>query len=99
MPDTLEDKCASYVIIKNWTAEFKRDRTEVKDEHAFVCLLQKTLMPYLHDLIWKIVELVLNGYIEDYERIFHIVHHELGMRKLSAKWIPKCLHTYQKDKG
>ena len=28
-----------------------------------------------------------------YERIFHIVHHELGMRKLSAKWIPKCLNA------
>ena len=28
-----------------------------------------------------------------YERISRIVHHELGTRKLSAKWIPKCLNA------
>jgi len=30
------------------------------------------------------------------ERVVSIIHEDLIMRKLSAKWIPKCLNTDQK---
>lgn len=31
-----------------------------------------------------------------YERVFHIVYHDLGLRKLSAKWIPRGVNIDQK---
>ena len=30
------------------------------------------------------------------ERVGSIIHEDLDMRKLSAKWVPKCLNTDQK---
>ena len=30
------------------------------------------------------------------ERVGSIMHEDLDMRKLSAKWVPKCLNTDQK---
>ena len=30
------------------------------------------------------------------ERVASVIHEDLDMRKLSAKWVPKCLHADQK---
>ena len=30
------------------------------------------------------------------ERVGSVIHEDLDMRKLSAKWVPKCLNTDQK---
>jgi len=30
------------------------------------------------------------------ERVWYIIHEDLDMRKLSAKWVPKCLNADQK---
>jgi len=30
------------------------------------------------------------------ERVGSIIHEDLDMRKLSSKWVPKCLNAYQK---
>ena len=30
------------------------------------------------------------------ERVWPIIHEDLGLRKLSAKWVPKCLNADQK---
>jgi len=30
------------------------------------------------------------------ERVGYIIHEDLDMRKLSVKWVPKCLNAYQK---
>ena len=34
-----------------------------------------------------------------HERVGSIIHEELEMRKLSAKWVPKCLNADQKFNG
>ena len=31
-----------------------------------------------------------------HERVWSIIHEDLDMRKLSAKWVPKCLNADQK---
>jgi histone-lysine N-methyltransferase SETMAR len=31
-----------------------------------------------------------------YERVHHVIHVDLDMKKISAKWIPKCLDADQK---
>jgi len=34
-----------------------------------------------------------------HERLGSIIHEDLDMRKLSAKWVPKCLIAHQKVNG
>ena len=62
MLDTLKDKCPSYATIKNWTAEFKRGRTEVKEHHAgrpvFVSAPEN--IDAVHDLILEDRRIGLN---------------------------------------
>lgn len=103
MLDTLKDHCPSYATVKNWVAEFKRGRTDVKDEHRVgrpVSVSTFENVDSVHDMILDDRRIGLKYIAEtlniSYERIFHIVHHDLGMRKLSAKWIPKCLNADQK---
>lgn len=37
-----------------------------------------------------------SGIANFFERVFHMVHHDLGMRRLSDKLIPNCLNADQK---
>ncbi|RXX88639.1 hypothetical protein DD587_32110 [Klebsiella pneumoniae] len=90
MLDTRKDKCPSYA--KNWTAEVKRSRTEEKDEHPTekpVSVSIPANIDAVHGLILEDRRIGLKRIAEtlkiSYERIFHIMHHELGMRKIFAK--------------
>ena len=82
----------------------QRGSTEVKDEHLAgrpVYVSTTENIDVVHDLTLEDRRIGLKGIAETLktfcERIFHIVHHELGMRKLSAKWIFKCLNADQKQ--
>jgi histone-lysine N-methyltransferase SETMAR len=103
MVKTLGDQCPSYAIIKNWVAEFKRGRSDVKDEHRSGRPISVTTpgnIGSVHDMILENRRIGLTRITEtlhiSYERVFHIVHHDLGMSKLAAKWVPKCLNADQK---
>ena len=101
--DTLGDQCPSYATIKNWVAEFKRGRSDVKDEHRAgrpISVTTSENIDSVHDMILADRRIGLKRIAEalniSYERVFHIVHHDLDMRKLSAKWIPRSLNADQK---
>jgi transposase len=103
MVKTLGDQCPSYATIKNWFAEFKRGRSDVKDEHRSGRPISVTTpgdIDSVHDMILENRRIGLTRIAEtlhiSYERVFHIVHHDLGMSKLAAKWVPKCLNADQK---
>lgn len=103
MTETLDNQCPSYATIKNWVAEFKRGRSDVKDEHRSgrpISVTTPENIDSVHDIILQDRRIGLKHIAETLhiccERVFHIVHHELDMRKLSAKWIPKCLNADQK---
>jgi transposase len=103
MVKTLDEQCPSYATIKNWVAEFKRGRSDLKDEHRSGRPISVTTpgdIDSVHDMILENRRIGLTRTAEilhiSYERVFHIVHHDLGMSKLAAKWVPKCLNADQK---
>lgn len=103
MLTTLGDQCPSYSTIKNWVADFKRGRKDVTDEKRSgrpISVSTQENIDAVHDMILDNRRIGLKRISEtlniSYERVFHIVHNELGMKKLSAKWIPKCLNADQK---
>lgn len=103
MIETLGDQCPSYATIKNWVAEYKRGRSDVKDEHRPgrpISVTTPENIDSVHDMILENRRIGIKSIAEalhiSYERVCHIIHHDLGMRKLSAKWIPRCLNVDQK---
>lgn len=56
--------------------------------YAFSTLISK--ISVVHD-IWICSQLKIL-----YDRVHHIVHLDLDMKKISAKWIAKCLNADQK---
>jgi hypothetical protein len=59
MVKTLGDQCRSYATINNWVAEFKRGRSDVKDEHRSGRPISVTTPGDIdsgHDMIQKIDE-------------------------------------------
>ena len=69
-------------------------------EGQFLCQLVPENIDAVHDMILSDRRIGLKRISEalniSYERVHHIVHVNLDMRKFAAKWIPKCLNVDQK---
>lgn len=102
MLQTLGDQCPSYSTVKNWVAKFKTGHFSTNDEEhpgrprvvvvpEIVDAVHK-LIPENHRISAKAIADIMgiSG-----ERV--IIHEHLDMKKLSAKWVPKCLTTDQKS--
>ena len=100
--ETLEEHAPSYANVKNWVAQFERDdfstcnaprpgqpKTVTTPEIIEI----HELMPEDHRISAKSVAEQLGI---SRERVGSIIHEELDMRKLSAKWVPKCLNADKK---
>ena len=101
--ETLGEHAPSYDTVKNWVAQFKR-------VFFFTCDAPRPGRPKTvttPEIIDQIHELILeDGRISaksiagqlgiSRERIVSIVHEDLDMRKLSAKWVMKCLNLDEK---
>ncbi len=95
---TLAETAPSNATVYRWVAEFKRGRESTKDEHRSG--RPKTVStPEIIDKIKKIVQsdkrmtiknIAYDSKISE-ERIFFILTHELQMKKLSARWVPRSL--------
>lgn len=92
------DSSPSMATVKNWFNEFQRGRTSVFDEQrpgAPKTATAEDNVTKIHDLVLadrrlkvrEIAEIV--GILKD--RMGHILHEILGMRKLSARWMPRLL--------
>jgi len=88
----------SIATVKNWFNEFQCGRTSVFDEPRPVAPKTATTednVTKIHDLALidrrlKIREIDKTvGMSKD--RVDHILHEILGMRKLSARWVPRLL--------
>jgi len=91
--------------VKNWVAQFKRGDFSTCDaprpeRHKTVTTPQ--IIDLIHKLIVEDLRISAKSIAEQLgisrERVRFIIHEDLGMRKLSAKWVPKCLNTDQKRK-
>jgi len=58
------------------------------------------IIDYIHELILEDRRVSAKSIAEQLsisrERVWSIIHEDLDMRKLSAKWVPKCLNANQK---
>ena len=58
------------------------------------------IIDQIHELIWEDRRISAKSRAEQLgisdERVGSIIHEDLDMQKLSAKWVPKCLNADQK---
>lgn len=97
------DQAPSMTTIRYWFNEFKRGRTSVFDEDRPGRPIEVTtddMVNKIHDIVLADRRTKLRELVEmtgiSYERVFNIIHNILGMRKLSARWVPRLLTPEQK---
>jgi len=101
--ETLGEHAPSYTNVKNWVAQFKRG-----DFSTCVAprpgrpktVTTPEIMDQINELILEDSRISAKSIAEQLgisrERVGYIIHEDLDMRKLSAKWVPKCLNADQK---
>jgi len=101
--ETLGEHAPSYVIVKNWVAQFKRGDFSTCDAPRpgrNKTVTTPDIIDQVHELILEDRRISSKSIPEQlgisHERIGSIIHEDLDMRKLSAKWVPKCLNVDQK---
>ena len=101
--ETLGEHVPSYTTLKNWMAQFKRGDFSTCDAprpgRPKTVTTPKSINQ-IHELISEDRRIWAKSIAEQLgislERVGSIVHEDLDMRKLSAKWVPKCLNADQK---
>jgi len=103
LTETLREHEPSYATIKNWVAQFKRSDFSTCDAPRPVQPTTVTtlkIIAQIHELILEDCRILAKSIAEQLgisrEWVGSIIHEDLDMRKLSAKWVPKCLNADQK---
>jgi len=97
----LGDDGPSYSAVKNWVAEFKRGRSSVVDRPKHRSGLPKDAthaenIQINNDMLNKDRRLTIRHIVETTSTVHRIVSEDLGMRKVSARWVPRMLTEEQK---
>jgi len=88
---------------KNWVAQFKRGDFSTCDaprpgRHKTVTTPE--IIEEIHELIWENRWIWIKSIAEQLgisrERVGPIIHEDVDMRKISAKWFTKCLNEIKK---
>ena len=100
---TLGEHAPSYSTVKNWVVQFKRGDFSTCD--APLPGRNKTMktpeiLDQIHERMLVDRRISAKSIAQQLgisrERLGTIIHEDLDMRKLSAKWVPKCLNADQK---
>jgi len=103
LKETFGEYAPSYATVKNWMTQFKRCDFSTCD--APRPGRPKTVntpenIDQIHELILEDRRILAKSISEQLgisrERVGSIIHEDLDMRKLSVKWVPKCLNEDQK---
>jgi len=101
--ETLGEHTPSYATVKNLVAQFKRGDFSTFDGPSLRRLKTVTtpeITDQINELILEHHRISAKSIAEQLgisrERVGSIIHEYLHMRKLSAKWVPKCLNADQK---
>jgi len=101
--ETLEEHAPSYANVKNWVAQFERDdfsTCNAPRPGRPKTVTTPEIIVQIHELILEERQISAKSTAEQLgilrERGGSIIHEDLDMRKLSAKWVPKCLNEDQK---
>ena len=103
LPETLGEHAPSYATVKKWVAQFKRDDFSTCDAprpRRPKTVTAPEIIDQSHELILEDRRISAKSIAEQLgisrERVGSIIHEDVDMRKLSAKWVPKCLNADQK---
>ena len=102
LTEILGEHAPSYATIKNWVAQFKRDDFSTCDaprpgRHKTVTTPE--IINQIYELIFEDRRIWAKSIAEHQgisrERVGSINLEDFDARKLSAKWVPKCLNADQ----
>jgi len=102
LTETLGEHAPSYTTAKNWVAHFKRSDFSTCDAPRPgrpKTVTTSEIIDQIHQLILEDRRISAKSIAEQLgiscERVRSIIHENLDLRKLSAKWVPKCLNAHQ----
>jgi len=102
LTETLGEHAPSYATVKNWFAQFKRGDFSTCDAPRpgrHKTMTTPEIIDQIHELILGDRHVSAKSIAEQLDisrkRVGSIIHEDLDMRKLSAKWVPKCLNADQ----
>lgn len=98
MVQVLKDSAPSFPTVHRWTLEFKHGRTSIEDDPRSGRPKSATtseIIQQIHDMVLddrrvKVRE-IGDAVGISIERVGHILHEELKMKKLCARWVPHLL--------
>ena len=103
LTETLGEHAPSYATVKNWVAQFKHGDFSTCDAPRPgrpKTMTAPEIIDQIHEIILEDNPISAKSIAEQLgiscERVGSISHEDLDMRKLSAKWVPKCLNTDEK---
>ena len=101
--ETLGEHAPSYATVKDWVAQFKRGNFSTCDAPRPgwpKTVTTSEIIDQIHKLILEDHHRISAKSIAEQLGISHewveSIHEDLDIRKLSAKWVPKCLNADQK---
>ena len=103
MLDVYHNDCLSYDVVKHWCKQFKCGRLSIHDESRS----GRPSTSCCDDVVHKVEEMILldrrvrvkNIAAElgiSQGSVFDIIHGQMNMTKVSARWIPRLLTPVQK---
>ena len=102
LADVYKSSAPSYAQVKFWVGEFKRGRMSLEDEARSGRPLDATedeMCKKVRDLVYfdRRIQVEETGKALgiSHSSISTILHDRLGMRKLTARWVPKSLSDEQ----
>jgi len=103
LTETLGEHAPLYANVKNWVAKFKHGDFSTCDAPRPGRLKTVTapeIIDQIHELILEDCRISAKSIAEQLgisrERVGSVIREDLDTRKLSAKWVPKCLNADQK---
>lgn len=105
MQEVLGESAPSYRVIAFWSSQFKRGRESIEDDprpgRPVSCTTDQNVKKVedliLRDRRIKLWQIATEMGISK-ERVGNIVHDVLGMSKVSARWVPKMLSAFDKQR-
>ena len=106
LKETLGEHAPSYATVKDWVAHFKRGdffTCDVSRPGGPKTVTSPEITDQIHDLILEDGRILAKSIAEQLgisrEWVGSIIHEDLDMWKLSAKWILKCLNANKNVNG
>jgi len=103
LKEILKEYAPSYATVKNWVAQFRRGDFSTCDAprpRRPKTVTTPEITDQIHELILQDRRISAKSIAEQLgisrERVGSIILEDLDMRKLSAKWVSKCLNADQK---